>query len=119
MVRFYGRSPDTYKMPNKPIKQGYKIYALADAGYIWWFIWASRKQGLTDTVKYKHLSLTASMVLQTVKRLPSRHQYLYTIYMDNYFSSIPLFRLMRSSGYGACGITRPGRKEWLELLRKL
>ena len=34
MVRFYGRSLDTYKMPNKLIKQGYKIYALADAGYI-------------------------------------------------------------------------------------
>src|SRR2546421_4425957 len=33
MVRFHGRSSDTCKMPNKPIKQGYKIFALADRGY--------------------------------------------------------------------------------------
>jgi Transposase IS4 len=34
MVRFHGRSSDTCKMPNKPIKQGYKIFALADNGYV-------------------------------------------------------------------------------------
>jgi Transposase IS4 len=34
MVRFHGRSSDTYKMPNKLIKQGYKIFALADDGYV-------------------------------------------------------------------------------------
>ena len=28
MVRFHGRSSDTCKMPNKPIKQGYKSYLL-------------------------------------------------------------------------------------------
>jgi hypothetical protein len=34
MVHFFGRSSDTCKMPNKPIKQGYKIFALAENGYI-------------------------------------------------------------------------------------
>jgi DNA-directed RNA polymerase specialized sigma24 family protein len=34
MVRFHGRSGDTCKMPNKPIKQGYKIFALADNDYV-------------------------------------------------------------------------------------
>ena len=29
MVRFYGRSADTFKIPRKLIKQGYKIFALA------------------------------------------------------------------------------------------
>ena len=42
MVRFYGRSSDTCKMPNKPIKQGYKIFALADNGYVWHFQLSSR-----------------------------------------------------------------------------
>jgi hypothetical protein len=37
IVRFHGRSSDTCKMPNKPIKQGYKIFALADDAYIWHF----------------------------------------------------------------------------------
>ena len=30
----YFRSLHTYKMPKKPIKQGYKIYGIADHGYI-------------------------------------------------------------------------------------
>jgi hypothetical protein len=34
MVRFQGRLGDTYKMPNKPIKQGYKVFALADNSYV-------------------------------------------------------------------------------------
>ncbi len=34
MVRFFGRSLHTYKIPGKPIKQGYKIFALADRGYV-------------------------------------------------------------------------------------
>jgi hypothetical protein len=34
MVRCHGRSSDTCKMPNKPIKQGYKIFALADDSYV-------------------------------------------------------------------------------------
>jgi hypothetical protein len=31
----YFKSLYTYKMPNKPIKQGYKIYKIADYGYIY------------------------------------------------------------------------------------
>lgn len=37
-----GRSRHTYKMPNKPIDQGCKIFALADSGYIYTFTPASR-----------------------------------------------------------------------------
>jgi hypothetical protein len=34
IVRFFGRSYNTCKMPNKPIKQGYKIFALAESSYV-------------------------------------------------------------------------------------
>ncbi len=34
MVRFHGRLSDTCKMLNKLIKQGYKIFALAEDGYV-------------------------------------------------------------------------------------
>ena len=30
MIRDTGRSPDTYKMPSKPIEQGFKFHCLAD-----------------------------------------------------------------------------------------
>ena len=34
IVYFYSRLANTYKMLNKLIKQGYKIFALADNSYI-------------------------------------------------------------------------------------
>jgi hypothetical protein len=36
MIRCFRRSLHTYKMPNKPISQGYKLYELADHGYVWY-----------------------------------------------------------------------------------
>jgi hypothetical protein len=34
IVQFFSWSADTCKMPNKLIKQGYKIFALAANGYV-------------------------------------------------------------------------------------
>jgi len=42
----YSRSSYIYKMPNKPIKQGYKIYGIADYRYIFNWIWSLREKGL-------------------------------------------------------------------------
>jgi hypothetical protein len=63
MVRCLGRSADTCKMPNKPIKQGYKIFALADNGYIWWFQLSSRRYGIAELDKHKDLTATGFIVL--------------------------------------------------------
>jgi hypothetical protein len=46
MKAFTGRSTHTIKMPNKPIKEGYKMWALADYRYTWHFIWHSRAKGM-------------------------------------------------------------------------
>jgi hypothetical protein len=35
MVPFSGRSKHTLKMKNKPILEGFKIWALCDHGYLW------------------------------------------------------------------------------------
>jgi hypothetical protein len=45
MVPFAGRSKHTIKMPNKPIKEGFKIWALCDHGYLWDFLFYSRTSG--------------------------------------------------------------------------
>ena len=37
MLWFTGHSIHITKMPNKPVEQGYKIFALADKGYVWDF----------------------------------------------------------------------------------
>jgi hypothetical protein len=72
MIRGFGRSYHTFKMPNKPIQQGYKLFAIADQGYILYWIWASRQKSLVEVTKHKSLTLTGSIVLQLAQEgLPS------------------------------------------------
>lgn len=84
-------------MPNKPIKQGYKLFAIADQGYILYWIWASRHKSLVEVKKHEagHLTLTGSMVVQLAQEGLLSQQNNYTIYIDNYFSTIPLFNHLR------------------------
>jgi hypothetical protein len=106
MIRCFGRSNHTYKMPNKPISQGYKLYSLVDQGYIWWFVWSSRQDRIIEVPQLEGPTKTGSMVYHTIQRLPSNPGR-FSIYMDNYFTSIPLFKKLRELGYGAYGTTRP------------
>jgi len=71
-------------------------------------------------MKHKDLTPTGSMVLSLVKRLPKLHEQPYIVYLDNYFTSIPLFRLMRDINIGACGTTRStSSKDFPVLLKEL
>jgi hypothetical protein len=121
MIRCYGRSQHTYKMPDKPIQMGYKLFGLADHGYMWWFVWSSRKHGLAELMKHKDLTPTGSMVLGLAKRLPKLIGQPFTVYLDNYFTSIALFRIMRGIGIGACGTTRTtsSHEEFPALLKEI
>jgi hypothetical protein len=49
MVPFSGRSKHTLKMKNKPIKEGFKIWALCDRGYLWDFLFYSCTCGKSYT----------------------------------------------------------------------
>jgi hypothetical protein len=50
-------------MLNKPIKQGYKIFALADNGYVWHFQLSSKQYGIAELHKVNELTPTRSIVL--------------------------------------------------------
>jgi hypothetical protein len=67
MIRCFGRTYHAIKMPNKPIKQGYKIFAIAEHGYIWTFTWSSRFWGTAELFRYPDLSPTGSMVLRMIQ----------------------------------------------------
>jgi len=108
MVRFFGRSYHTYKMPGKPIKQGFKIFALADQGYVLIIQLTSRTHGIGQLLLNENLTPTGSMVLQMARQLPKISGSPFTIFLDNYFTSIPLFRKLRKENIGACGTTRAG-----------
>jgi hypothetical protein len=78
-------------MPNKPIKQGYKLYGIADHGYIYSWIWSSCIHGLEDIPVFDTLTNTRSLVQALVSTLLRTSM---TIYMDNYFTSVPLFKTL-------------------------
>jgi hypothetical protein len=105
MIKFFGSSSHTVKMQNKPIKMGYKIWACCEQGYLFFFLFYSRNEGTGELEKHDDLSATQSMVWQMSKRLPKNGR-VYTIYMDNLFTSVRLFRMLREAGIGACGTTR-------------
>jgi hypothetical protein len=140
MVRCFGRTSHTYKMPDKPIKQEYKIFALAEHGYIWTFSWSSRQLGIQEMFKWPGLTPTGSIVADMINRLPKLSTNplpnpppnpplnpllnpplnpssgeltittpvaSYSIYIDNYFSSVTLFNHLHIRRYGACGTARP------------
>ena len=98
------RSLYTYKMPQKPIKQGYKIYGITDHGYIYNWLWSSREKGYQDIVRFPGLTRTGCLVRHLILSLPRRY---ITIYLDNYFTSVPLFSELRACKFGVVGTTRP------------
>lgn len=61
--------------------------------------------------KYPTLIPTGSMMIKLVEELPKTSES-YSIYMDNFFTSVPLFSLLREHDYGACRTTRPSSKNF-------
>jgi hypothetical protein len=55
-------------------------------------------------VLHPDLTPTGSLVRNLALSLPRRYL---TIYLDNYFTSIPLFTELRASNFGIVGTTRP------------
>ena len=94
-------------MPNKPITQGYRIFALCSKGYTWNWHYTARVAGIQipDQQYYDgsaHLTPTSMAIYDLVKILPYR-TYQFNVYMDNCFSNIALLQVLRKLGIGACG----------------
>lgn len=90
MIAYRGRTLHKVKLPNKPIKEGYKIWVLGDADYVYDWLWHSHVDGPEyipskgldiDRVKSKdltkltkvHLALTFTLILRLAKRLRTIH----------------------------------------------
>jgi Transposase IS4 len=96
-------------MKNKPISEGYKIFALCDHGYTYTFLPTSRVQQNAEVRRVDGITYTGCIVLHLVLQLPYRDK-TFNIFMDNYFSSVPLFSYLRAKGIGACGTVRPNSR---------
>ena len=106
MVLFCGRSSHTVKMPNKPISQGYKIYALCDHGYTYNFTFYSPLSGYAYVHNHQlGFPPTSNALYDLALSLPYS-TYRFDIYMDNYFSNVPVFQALLAQGIGAMGTAR-------------
>src|SRR5262249_31999118 len=99
-----------------PIPEGYKIFALCEAGYTYWFMWSSKKEKIGELIRIDGLTDTGSMVFQLAGQLSKQQSHV--IYLDNYFTSVPLFNKLRNEDIGACGTTRK-HKEFPGFLAEL
>jgi hypothetical protein len=90
-------------MPNKLIKQGYKLYSIIDHRYIYSWIWSLKKYRLKGILPQKGLTNIRALIYTLISTL------LYssiTIYINNYFTSIPLFKSLYTKVYSAINTTQ-------------
>jgi hypothetical protein len=115
IARFSGRTAETFRIKNKPTPEGYKILSLCDAGYTFTFVFSSRIKENPNIEKISGLGKIGNEVVHLVKNLPANRAF--NIYMDNYFTSISLFKYFRDRGIGACGTVRKNSAKFPRVLK--
>jgi len=100
MVRFKGRSTLKQYMPMKPIKRGFKIWCASCAccGYLLTFQIYSGKESQHER-GLAHRVVTDLVVTHFANKN-------HIVYMDNFFTSLPLFDELLQHGIMACGTYR-------------
>lgn len=113
-IRFKGRSSLKQYNPMKPIKRGYKLWCLADDdGYIYHTdIYTGKSELENSDEDRKEFGLGGSVVLSLLKNVRGEN---HKVFMDNFFSSIPLMEELKNRGILACGTIRSNRKDFPQL----
>ncbi|RDI86609.1 hypothetical protein Vi05172_g3607 [Venturia inaequalis] len=107
---FSGRAFEIVNIPTKPTPEGFKIWVIAEAGYvISWLFHAKGKGkgpvGLNDYWKKEGWNDTQSVVLTLAQKLPNGGRG-YALFLDNLFNLKKLFQCLRKEGIGAAGTVR-------------
>ena len=114
ICRFTGRAHEVTTIPNKPTPTGIKIWNIAQKGFILWWVWhqPGSKNGPVGVKTPRELggsksgergNKTQAVVLHLLQQLPTAR---YHVYLDNLFTSLALFELLRRHGFGATGTCR-------------
>src|SRR5436190_14855429 len=109
MIPYFGHIRHTIKAPNKPIQQGYKIWALGDRCYIFSWLWYSKSrgtEGLGSRSRRNPMADTQALVISLAKSLPDLTVQDYILYLDNLFTNIPLADALGQLGIGVMRTTR-------------
>src|SRR5210317_2027807 len=103
MKKFKGRSAQTVRMKNKPIKEGFKFFAICDAteGFVYGF----KPSGRLEQTRI------ADTVVGLAKELPRRDELSYVIGMDNYFTLGKAIKGCKDANIAVVGTAR-ARRGW-------
>lgn len=103
MVAFKGRTSLKQYMPMKPIKRGFKVWALACSvtGYLFSFDVYQGKEGPCED------TLGERVIMKLARPLENRG---FCIYFDNFFTTIPLMEKLSNKNLFGCGTIRQTRK---------
>ena len=109
MVPYFGRHSCKQHIHGKPLRFGYKLWsACTPEGYLVQFV---PYQGASGP-KLQHqqeLGLGAAVVLDLVNKLPADTKY--DVYVDNFFTGLPLLEKLTEMGHGGTGTIRENRTE--------
>ena len=111
MIAFKGRSSMKQYMPMKPTKRRFKVWVRADSenGYVCQLECYTGKHGSTAEV-----GLGGNVVTRLTRDLVGQH---YAVYMDNFFTGVPLFQRLLDDGIYATGTMRSNRKMFPDELK--
>ena len=119
--RFQGRSEATVNIPFKPVPEGYKIWVLANSGYVmnWLFHAKGDKNGPVDLnefwIKEEGFSKTQAVVLDLLTQQGICEDNKHIVWLDNLFTSARLLTILRDLGFGAAGTVRTTKTKRDEL----
>ena len=108
MIPFKGRSSMKQYLPMKPVKRGFKVWAMADAlnGYLYDFNVYTGATGERETALGEKVVV---VVLTLSEPLKGKH---HQLFFDNYFTSITLLDKLLARGTYGCGTIRTNRKNF-------
>ena len=111
MIAFKGRLSYKQYLPAKPTKFGIKVWERADArnGFVLEFQVYTGKKPEIDGSRTSEIGLGARVVKDLTEKITGKN---YHVYMDNFFTGIPLFEDLLANGIYACGTIRTNRKGW-------
>ena len=118
MISFTGRSAHKTLIRNKPIPEGFKVWALGFQGFIHDWLWHSRRDGVEEcprTLKVEEVPyLKEVMVAPThlvpinlCRKLRDRNPHTnYVVILDNLFLNVPVAHILLKYDIGCLGTTR-------------
>ena len=109
MILFKGQSSLKQYNPVKPIKRGYKFWSLTDMdGYLYKFeVYQGKDNCRIDPAMPKYFGLGEKVIYQMTKSLQGKF---HEVFIDNYFTSVPLMEYLLSHQALSCGTLRTKRK---------